>query len=368
MRHIKIISCLLLVLSISQIGISQTKRVPLRMAVAGIAHGHNAWLLNRIHDSIMDIVGIYEPNTDLADKMSKQYKIDKSLFYTNLNAMLDKTKPEGVVGFGSTFDHLSVIEACAPRHIPVMVEKPLATTKEQAMKIVALSKKYNTMVLTNYETSWYPTTEKAYRLSVDTSFMGIIRKVVVHDGHMGPKEIGVSKEFFDWLTDPVLNGGGALMDFGCYGANLMTYIMKGQRPTSVTAITQTLKPAIYTKVDDEATIVLTYPSAQCIIQASWNWPYHRKDLEVYGVSGYAITSTNKDMRIKGKVGPEQKLTLTPEDTQTYTDPFKYFVDAIQKKITVPSFGLYSMENNSLVVEILEAAKESAKTGKTVMLK
>jgi predicted dehydrogenase len=74
------------------------------------------------------------------------------------------------------------------------------------------------------------------------------------------------------------------------------------------------------------------------------------------------------MRIKGKVGPEQKLTLTPEDTQTYTDPFKYFADAIQKKITVPSFGLYSMENNSLVVEILEAAKESAKTGKTVMLK
>jgi predicted dehydrogenase len=144
--------------------------------------------------------------------------------------------------------------------------------------------------------------------------------------------------------------------------------MKGERPTSVTAVTQTLKPEIYTKVDDEATIVLTYPSAQCIIQASWNWPYHRKDLEVYGVSGYAITSTNKDMRIKGKVGPEQKLTLTPEDTQTYTDPFKYFADVIQKRITVPNFGLYSIENNSLVVEILEAAKESAKTGKTVMLK
>jgi predicted dehydrogenase len=368
MRINKIVPILTIILLIFTGLNAQEKRIPVRMAVAGIAHGHNAWLLNRIHDSVMEIVGIYEPNRNLAENISKKYKIDKNLFYTDLNFMLDKTKPEGVVGFGSTYEHLSVVEACAPRHIPVMVEKPLATTKEQVMRIVALSKQYNTMVLTNYETSWYPTTEKAYRLSADTSFMGKIRKVVVHDGHMGPKEIGVSKEFFDWLTDPILNGGGALMDFGCYGANLMTYIMKGERPTSVTAVTQTIKPEIYTKVDDEATIVLTYPSAQCIIQASWNWPYHRKDLEVYGVSGYAITSTNKDMRIKGKVGAEQKLELKAEDTQTYTDPFKYFADAIQKKITVPSFGLYSIENNSLVVEILDAARESAKTGKTVLLK
>lgn len=348
--------------------VAQENRIPLKMAVAGVAHGHNAWLLKRMKDSVMDVVGIYEPDAKLVETISKQYKIDKSMFYTDLNSMLEKQKPEGVVAFGSTFDHLKVVEACAPRHIPVMVEKPLATTVEHANKILELSKKYNSMVLTNYETSWYPTTEMAYLLSEDTSFMGKVRKVVVHDGHMGPKEIGVSDYFFNWLTDPILNGGGAITDFGCYGANIMTYLMKGEKPITVTAVTQTIKPHIYTKVDDEATIILTYPSAQCIIQASWNWPYHRKDLEVYGVDGYAITSTNKDMRIKGKKGPEEKLELKPSDTNTYTDPFKYFADAIRKKITVPAYSPYSLENNIMVVKILDAARESAKTGKQVVFK
>ncbi|WP_317196170.1 Gfo/Idh/MocA family protein [Hymenobacter siberiensis] len=57
--------------------------------------------------------------------------------------------------------------------------------------------------------------------------LGDIRKMVAHDGHQGPKEIGVNAEFLAWLTDPVQNDGGALPDFGCYGADLMTWLMQG---------------------------------------------------------------------------------------------------------------------------------------------
>ena len=196
--------------------------------------------------------------------------------------MLDAVKPEAVVAFGSIYEHMAVVEACAPRHIDVMVEKPLATTLQQALQMEALAKKYNIKLLTDFETSWYPSTVKAYELVNDSNYIGNIKKVVIHDGHQGPKEIGVNKEFFNWLTDPIQNGGGALMDFGCYGANLMTYLMHGQQPVSVTAVTQHFKPDIYPKVDDEATIIVSYPTAQCIIQASWNWPFGRKDMEVYG--------------------------------------------------------------------------------------
>ena len=66
-------------------------------------------------------------------------------------------------------------------------------------------------------------TDRVHALMSDTSFMSLIRKVVVHVGYHGPREFGVAQEFFDWLTDPVLNGGGALTDFGCYGANLMIH-------------------------------------------------------------------------------------------------------------------------------------------------
>jgi predicted dehydrogenase len=299
--------------------------------------------------------------------MIKRFNLDPQLFYTDLNKMLDERKPDGVSSFGTTLQHLSVVEACAPKRIPVMVEKPLATTVADAEKMIVLAKKHQTMVLTNFETSWYPTTDKSFALTRDTAFMGKIRKVVVHDGHEGPREIGVSNEFFDWLTDPVQNGGGALMDFGCYGANLMTLLMNGELPTSVTAVTSQFKPHIYPKVEDEATIVLTYPTAQCIIQASWNWPFARKDMEVYGENGYIITKDNNNMRAKGKKGMEIEYRLTPLETQTYTSPFLYFADVIKGKIKVPANGTYSMENNLIVVKILEAARTSAKTGKTVYL-
>lgn len=341
---------------------------PVRLAVAGISHGHNAWILGRKNDAAVQLVGIYETNKELVKKMMDKFHLDPALFYDDMNTMLEKVKPEGVLGFGTTLQHLGVVEACAPKGIHVMVEKPMATTVADAEKMVALARKHGILLLTNFETSWYPTTDKSFVLTRDTAFMGPIRKVVVHDGHEGPKEIGVSKEFFEWLTDPVQNGGGALMDFGCYGANLMTLLMNGSMPLSVTAVTSQFKPHIYPKVDDEATIILQYPDAQCIIQASWNWPFARKDMAIYGRSGYIITKDNNQMKAKGKVGSEIDYKLTAQETNTYTSPFLYFADAIRKKITIPAYGAYSMENNLIVVKILEAARNAAKTGKTIFLK
>src|SRR5207244_855233 len=92
-------------------------------------------------------------------------------------------------------------------------------------------------------------------------------------------------EFLRWLTDPVLNGGGALTDFGCYGANLFTWLMGNARPVSVLAVTQTLKPTVYPHVDDEATIVVTWPEAVGIIQASWNWPFVRQQPGLHPAPG-----------------------------------------------------------------------------------
>ena len=341
---------------------------PVRLAVAGISHGHNAWILGRKNDAAVQLVGIYETNKELVKKMMDKFHLDPALFYDDMNTMLEKVKPEGILGFGTTLQHLGVVEACAPKGIHVMVEKPMATTVADAEKMVALARKHGILLLTNFETSWYPTTDKSFALTRDTAFMGPIRKVIVHDGHEGPKEIGVSKEFFEWLTDPIQNGGGALMDFGCYGANLMTLLMNGSMPLSVTAVTSQFKPHIYPKVDDEATIVLQYPNAQCIIQASWNWPFARKDMAIYGRSGYIVTKDNNQMKAKGKLGSEVDYKLTAQETNTYTSPFLYFADAIRKKINIPVFGAYSMENNLIVVKILEAARNAAKTGKTIYLK
>jgi predicted dehydrogenase len=341
---------------------------PIRLAVAGVTHGHVSWILDRENKGKTDIVlvAIYEPDRDLASRLARQYHISEDLLYTDLDKMLDAVKPEALVAFGSIYEHMKAVEACAPRGIHVMVEKPLATNLAHAMKMEELARKHHIYILTNYETSWYPTTEKTYQLVNDSNYIGKVRKVIFHDGHEGPKEIGVSKEFLHWLTDPVQNGGGALIDFGCYGANLMTYLMQDEEPVSVTAVTRQFKPAVYPEVDDDATIVVDYPSAQCVIQASWNWPFGRKDMEVYGESGYVISANNTLLRTRNiQSKGEHTMQITSRDVQVYEDPFSYFADVIKGLIQIPEMGLYSLENNVRVVRILDAARESAQSGKTI---
>ncbi|MCW3109179.1 MAG: Gfo/Idh/MocA family oxidoreductase [Segetibacter sp.] len=348
---------------------SQTPNAPLRLAVVGISHGHVPWILGRKGKTDVTLVGIYEPSKELAERNAKTYNLNPNLFYTDLNKMLDAVKPEAVSVFGSIKNHLEAVEACAPRGIHVMVEKPLTFNNEDAKRMADLAKKNQIFLLTNYETSWYPSTEKTYQLVTDSNYVGQIRKVVFHHGHQGPKKIGVKQEFFDILTDPNQNGGGAIIDFGCYGADIMTYLMKGEDPVSVTAVTQHFQPAVYPKVDDEATIIVSYPNAQCIIQASWNWPFARKDMEVYGDAGYVIAVDNNNMRLRNNnTKTEQVIKVTTNEVPVYTDPFSYFADVIRGKIKVPDNGLYSLETNLKVVRILDAARESAKTGKTVVLR
>lgn len=341
---------------------------PVRLAVAGTSHGHVSWILNKKDRKEIELVAIYEPDKELVKKHVKRYGLPENIFFDNLLKMLETVKPEAVVAFGSIYEHLSVVEACAPRKIHVMVEKPLAVNVEHAEKMERLAKNNGILLLTNYETSWYPTTEKTYQLAIDSNYVGKIRKAVFHHGHEGPREIGVSTEFFNWLTDPIQNGGGALTDFGCYGANISTYLMGNTKPIAVTAVTSQYKPGIYPKVDDEATIIVEYPGAQAIIQASWNWPFGRKDLELYGETGYIIAPDRFNLRRKNRSTKDEiNEKLDQQKSGVQDDPFIYFADAIRKRIQIPENSLYSLSNNLMVVRILSAARQSAREGKKVRL-
>lgn len=340
-----------------------------RLGVAGLTHGHVSWVFERPFLPNITLAGIAESRQDVVARYAQRFHFDTNLVYADLEAMLDTAKPEAVVAFGSIYDHLAVVRACAPRGIHVMVEKPLAFRLDHAQEMAALARQHHIHLLTNYETTWYASNHWAYEQLHSASPIGNVWKVVVHDGHWGPQEIGCSPEFLAWLTDPALNGGGALIDFGCYGANLMTWLMEGERPLTVTAVTQQIKPHIYPHVDDEATIILTYPHAQAIVQGSWNWPNHRKDMEIYGQTG-VITAVNRDtVQIQQREGREtavSTLTLPPRPTP-YNDSFAYFAAVVRGDVTVADTDLSSLANNLIVVEILNAARQSAQSGATVTL-
>jgi predicted dehydrogenase len=338
---------------------------PLRLGMAGLEHGHASGFLSRYRDSKeIELVGVSEPIREVAERYIKRSRLDPASVYSTLEEMLEKAKPQAVVAFTSTAGHLAVVNACAARKIPVMMEKPLAVSVEQARAIERAAAEADIPVLVNYETTWYPSNHAAYALAKEAKALGDLRKVVFHDGHRGPQEIGVQPEFLAWLTDPDKNGAGALFDFGCYGANLMTWLMDDARPTSVTAVTQRFKPEIYPKVDDEATIILEYPGSQAIIQASWNWPFDRKDMEIYGRTGQVLTVGLNGLRVR-LAGKPEEIRQGPAIPTPGDDFLRYFAAVVGGEIK-PS-GLSSLRNNVVVVEILDAARRSAATGRMVRL-
>src|SRR6266536_838101 len=339
---------------------------PLKVVIIGLVHGHvEGFLQQSLHRPDTQIVGIAESNQQLAAGYAKRFGIDPKLLFTNVEDMLERSHPQAALVYTSTRDHRQAVEICARHGVPVMMEKPLAVSMDDARAIEAAARHGHIQVLVNYETTWYSSNRAAYDL-VHQNALGGVRKIVVHDGHSGPKEIGVGPEFLAWLTDPKLNGGGAIFDFGCYGADLATWLMDGQRPLTVTAITQHIKPETYPNVDDEATVVLTYPKAQAILQASWNWPFGRKDMEVYGQSGYVLTVGHDAIRVRRPNEDKEEAQATaPPLVAPYDDSLSYLRAVVLTDLKPE--GLSSLENNVIVVEILDAARRSALEGRPVRL-
>ncbi len=339
---------------------------PVRLAIVGLVHDHVGPMLSELATrQDVQLVGIVEPNPKVVAYYAGRFHLDQSLFFPTIEALVAGTKVDAVATFTSTYDHRRVVETCAPLGIDVMMEKPLAVNMEHARAISAAAGKGGIQVIVNYETTWYPSAHRAYDIvHGQDNAIGDLRKVVVCDGHRGPKAIGCSPFFLEWLLDPKLNGGGALMDFGCYGADLVTWLMEGKRPDSVFAVTQNFQPDFYPKADDEATIVLTYPRAQAIIQASWNWASGRKDMDIYGQKG-SLRLPNRDS-LYMRVGDEPEARQpTPALPDPNADSLSYLVAVVRGKIK-PS-GLSSLGVNMVVTEILDAARESARTGRRVDL-
>ena len=345
---------------------AQEQPHPLRVAIVGLAHDHVVGFLAQLpqHHEV-ELVGIAESNSNLIQKYKEKFHLAETLFFKSEANMIEVRRPQAVLVYTPIAEHRNAIGIAAQYGVSSMVEKPLTISLEDALAIRKIARYHKVHVLVNYETTWYPSNRAAYN-DVRDNRIGPIRRVVVHDGHEGPKEIGVSPEFLSWLTDPAQNGAGALYDFGCYGVDLMTWLMHGETPESVTAVVNRDKPEIYPKVDDDSTIVLQYPKAQAVIQGSWNWPFSRKDMEVYGATGDVITVASDGLRTRfAHESAEHTSTAStlPDDERS---SLAYLVAVLNGKIADKG-DLSALDTNVTVMQILDAARESARTGKSVRL-
>jgi predicted dehydrogenase len=338
-----------------------------RIAVIGLEHGHVDGFFRQVtRRTDVEIAGIAESDRALFEKYAHKYNLNDKLYFATADALLNAVHPDAAVLYTSTFGHLAAVQTCARKGISVMMEKPLSVSYRDALEMTHAVEAAHIHMLVNYETTWYASNKAVYDL-LDQGELGDARKMVFRDGHQGPKEIGVPPEFFRWLTDPKLDGAGALYDFGCYGADLTTWLLHGQQPISVTAVTRQIKPSIYPKVDDEADVIVVYPKTVAILQGSWNWPYSIKDGVVYGAKASVQTVLRDKIRIEREHQPEPEVRTATALQPPYDDSLHYLAAVARGEIADDPGSLSGIKTNLLASEILDAARQSAQSGRTVSL-
>jgi len=358
----------------SNAAVDATPVLPIRIGIVGMVHDHIEGFLKGggltpaggiLNRPDVLLAGIVEPDQKLFDSYAERYHLSASLHFRSIKEMVSQAHPRAVLVFTAPSEHRRVIEECAALGVHVMVEKPLTITYKDALAIQDAAQHGKIHVLVNLETSWYASNTEAFRL-VKQGALGPMVKAIFRDGHPGPKLIGVSPGFLSFLTDPKQNGAGALFDFGCYGPNLMTWLLDGETPLSVTAVTKQLQPNVYPDVDDEAEIILNYKNAVAIVQASWNWPFNLKQMDVYGRTGYAKAIDSERIEVRKANELEGQMLKGADLTAPYDDPLHYLAAVLNGEVEEGN-SLSSLKTNVTVSEILDAARQSAQSGKAVSL-
>ena len=331
-----------------------------KIAVVGLVHSH-VWghLRDMVNNDPARLVGVAEPNQELVDE-AKKAGVAANLIFSDYTKMLDQTRPDIVWSFVENNRHLEIVQACASRKINVIFEKPLASTYQDALTIRDLAKKHGIQVMTNYQMAWWPANYTAHS-QAESGAIGQVYRLRGVVGHGGPGSEGPrNKYFFAWLTDPEKNGAGALMDFGCYNALWSLWYLG--RPESVFAQANRLQPERFPKVEDNATILLHYKNAEGIFEGSWDLPRSFQDLEVFGRQGILYMQNGKVELKKGREAKELPIAPLPADQ---SKPVTYMVQVLKSGKAVD--GIVGIDINAGVNEIIDAAKESLRTGKVIQL-
>ncbi len=316
-----------------------------------------------MHRPDVEVVGVVERDDQLFTAYTARYHWPASIRFQSIEELARQAHPQAALVFTSTAGHRDVVKRCAALHIHVMMEKPMAVSYRDALAMADAARRGHVHVLVDYETSWYPS-NKVVRDLFASGALGPLSKAVFRDGHNGPQKIHVGPEFFRWLTDPKENGAGALYDFGCYGVDLMTSLLHGDAPVSVTAVTKHLQPDLYPKVDDEADLLLNYKNAVAIVQGSWNWPFGVKDSDVYGVTGYAKTIGSAGLQVRRAEDDDGRAVIPGPLAPPYDDPIHYLAAVIRGDVEEGT-DVSSLKVNLLVSQVLDAARQSARTGRAV---
>lgn len=331
-----------------------------RVGIAGMVHDH-VWgeVEHWKAQPNAELVAAADPNQELRDRARKDAGVARD--YPSWKEMLEHEDLDIVQVAVENNAGADVVEACAARGIHVISEKPMAATLTQADRMVAAVKKAGTRLMINWPTAWSPAIQEMERVLLNDD-IGVICYFKQRSAHNGPKEIGCSRYFWEWLYDEEKNGAGALMDYCCYSADMCARFLG--LPSQVTGFRGVLVKD-YPVPDDNAILLMKYPSAFGVAEASWTQPvgYATANPVAYGTKG-SVAVVGDKLRVELVGSEPRELVPSPTIAPKRNAP-EYMLYCLETD--EPIEGFCSMEVSRNAQEILEAGKRAADTGQTVSL-
>ncbi len=257
------------------------KNRKLRIGVLGLTHDHiwdNLPQLAKLKDA--ELVAAQDLHDPLLERAAKEFGAEP--FHSH-EELLDRADVDAVFVYGDNASGVEMAEDAAAAGVHLMIEKPLAADLEGADYLLAAVRANKVRCMVNWPFSWWPQLQKALAMA-KAGDIGDVWEVKYRAAHEGPREMGCSQYFSDWLYDDELNGGGAFIDYCCYGALLAQHLMG--MPTRVSAtVGRFVKEDIM--VEDNGVLVMTYPNGLALAEASWTQVgyFHTYTPVIYGTKG-----------------------------------------------------------------------------------
>jgi len=333
-----------------------------RFGIIGLSHDHVWDVLPELRaNENAELVAVTSLQTPLLARAKKEYDING---YTDSQEMAASEQLDAVLVYGNNRNGAEEAFKALDRGWHVLIEKPLAADLEGARNLLQKADSTGKRLMVNWPIAWWPQVQQAIAMA-QAGEIGEIWQVRYRAAHQGPKEMGASEYFCDWLYDPNRNGGGALLDYCCYGA-VLSRVLLG-RPHSVTAVAgQLLKTDL--DAEDNAVLLMQYPKGISIAEASWTQIDKMTSYRtlIYGSEGTLLAEPEKGrLLLATEKQPEGEEIEIMEPEEHMKGPIAHFLHGIESE---QSFHPLCRPGHGCdVQEILELGMESASTGQRVAL-
>jgi len=229
--------------------------------------------------------------------------------YDSIADLLEQGKPDIVIVCSENLYHPDIVEACAAAGVHTCVEKPMAMSLAHGLRMVRAAEAGGTTLAVNWPIAWSPLMYKL-KAVLDEGVVGRVLQVKYRAGHTGPLGPGAAhaggggqgnaltgeERAASWWHQTA-EGGGALIDFCCYGAMLSRWLV-GEQALDAVAVKANLD-SHWGEADDNAVMITRFPSAIGLFEGTWTTRHHGVPTGpiVYGTEGTLLADSRDGERL-----------------------------------------------------------------------